>query len=96
MSMVWKVESAWDEYCNCTGRVLYFHKKENAEKLLRQWLVIEVEGWKSEGQDPTWWPGCKTWDDVLNYLVSNGGDSDIAWIDTVKFEDEEGENENEG
>ena len=96
MSTVWKVESAWDEYCNCTGQILYFHKKENAEKLLREWLKVETDNWKGEGQDPSWWPGCKTWDDVLNYLVSNGGDFDIAWIDTVKFEDEEGENENEG
>ncbi len=92
--MVWKVESAWDEYCNCTGQILYFHKKENAEKLLREWLKVEIDNWNGEGQDPSWWPGCETWDDVLNYLISNGGDSDIAWIDTVKFEDEE-ENENE-
>lgn len=68
---------------------MYFRKKENAQKRLREWLIAEIGTWKYEGQDPTWWPGCKTWDDVLDYLVSYGGDSDIAWIDTIHFEDEE-------
>lgn len=93
-NLVWKVEGAWDEFDNCPGQVLFFHKKENAQKFLRKWLTIETEIWKREAQDPTWWPGCKTWEDVVDYLVSHGGDSDVAWIDTVKFEDE-GENENE-
>lgn len=88
MSRAWKVESSWDGYCNCTGQILYFHKKENAEKLLREWLTIEVNSW-DEVIDFTWWPGCKTREDVVDYLVSHGGDKDIAWIDTVKFEDEE-------
>lgn len=95
MNLVWKVEGAWDEFDNCPGQVLFFHKKENAQKLLRQWLTIETEIWKREAQDPTWWPGCKTWEDVVNYLMSQGGDPDVAWIDTVKFEDEEEGNENE-
>ena len=88
-NLVWKVEGAWDEFDNCPGQVLFFHKKENAQKFLRKWLTIETEIWKREAQDPTWWPGCETWEDVVDYLVSHGGDSDVAWIDTVKFEDEE-------
>lgn len=93
-NLVWKVESAWDEYNNCPGQILYFRKKENAQKCLRKWLKTETEIWKREGQDPTWWPGCKTWNDALDYLVSHGGDSDVAWIDTIHFEDE-GEDKNE-
>lgn len=59
-NLIWKVESAWDEFDNCPGQVLFFHKKENAQKCLREWLTIETKIWKREGQDPTWWPGCKT------------------------------------
>lgn len=88
-NLVWKVEGAWDEFDNCPGQVLFFHKKENAQKWLREWLTIETKIWKREAQDPTWWPGCKTWEDVVNYLMSQGGDPNVAWIDTVKFEDEE-------
>lgn len=87
-NLVWKVEGAWDEFDNCPGQVLFFHKKENAQKLLWKWLTVETKIWEREGQDPTWWPGCKAWDDVVDYLMSQGGDPDVAWIDTVKFEDE--------
>lgn len=89
MSMVWKLEATWDEYENCPGQILYFHKKVNAQKRLREWLKAEIGTWKYEGKDPTWWPACKTWDDVIEWYVSRGGDSDVAWIDTIKFEDEE-------
>lgn len=95
-NLVWKVESAWDEFNNCPGQVLFFHKKENAQKCLREWLTVETKVWEREGQDPTRtrWPGCETREDVINYLMSQGGDANIAWIDTIKIEDE-GENENE-
>jgi hypothetical protein len=58
---IWKVESAWDEFDNCPGQVLYFHKKENAEKCLREWLTIEAKIWEREGLDAAClrWP-CKT------------------------------------
>lgn len=94
MATVWKVESAWDTYNNCPGQALFFHKKENAQKLLREWLTAETKKWQEEGQDPTWTAGCKTWEDVVNYLMFYGGDPDVAWLDTVEFEDE-GEDENE-
>ena len=51
-------------------------------------MTIETKIWKREAQDPTRWPGCKTWEDVVNYLMSQGGDANVAWIDTVRFEDE--------
>lgn len=94
MATVWKIEAAWDIYNNCPGQTLYFRKKENALKCLRKWLIAETKKWQEEGQDPTWTAGCKTWDDVVNYLMFYGGDPDVAWLDTVKFEDE-GEDENE-
>ena len=92
-NLVWKVESAWDEFDNCPGQVLFFHKKENAQKCLREWLTVETKIWERAGLDATRtrWPGCKTWEDVINYLISCGGDANIAWIDTIKIEDE-GEN----
>ena len=93
--LVWKVESAWDEFDNCPGQILYFHKKENAQKCLRKWLTVETKIWEREGLILTAvWPNCKTWEDVVDYLVAQGGDSDVAWIDTIKFEDE-GEDEDE-
>lgn len=88
MTTIWKVEYAFDEYDNEPGEVLYFHKKENAEKQLRQWITTETKIWEREGQDPAWWPNCKTWEDVIDYIMSRGGDPDVAWIDTIKFEDE--------
>lgn len=87
MTTIWKVEGAWDEFDNCPGQILYFHKKENAQKRLREWLTVETKIWERKGQNPTWWPNCETWDDVVDYLMSQGGDPDVAWIDTVKFED---------
>ena len=87
-NLVWKVESAWDKFNDCPGQVLFFHKKENAQKCLREWLTAETKIWERV-IPPTLWPGCKTWEDVVNYLVSQGGDANVAWIDTVKFEDEE-------
>ena len=89
MTTIWKVEAAWNEYDNEPGEILYFHKKENAEKRLRQLVTTETKIWEREGQDPTWWPNCKTWEDVINYIMSRGGDPGVAWIDTIKFEDEE-------
>lgn len=94
-NLVWKVESAWDEFDDCPGQILYFHKKENAQKCLREWLTVETKIWEREGQDPSWTSGCKTWEDIVDYLMSQGGDSDVAWIDTIKFEDEEEANKNE-
>lgn len=47
--MVWKVEAAWDNYNNCPGQILYFRKKENAQKRLREWLIAEIGTWKYEG-----------------------------------------------
>lgn len=87
-NLVWKIEAAWDEYNDCPGQILYFRKKENAQKCLREWLKVEINTWECEGQDPTWWPGCETWEDVIEWCVSRGGDPDVAWIDTIKFEDE--------
>lgn len=66
----------------------FFHKKENAEKRLRELLTTETKIWEREGLDPTWWPPCKTWENVVDYLMSQGGHPNVAWIDTIKFEDE--------
>lgn len=67
-NLVWKVESAWDEFDNCPGQVLFFHKKENAQKCLREWLTVETKIWEREGLDPTRtrWPDCKTFLKCLN------------------------------
>lgn len=88
-NLVWKVESAWDKYSNCPGQILYFRKKENAERLLRRWLKTEIEIWKRAGFSPCWIHSCETWEEVLEYLMSHGGHPNVAWIDTIKFEDEE-------
>lgn len=79
--MVWVVR----EYMSCLNHI--FQKKENAQKCLREWLTVETKIWERKGQNSTWWPNCETWDDVVDYLMSQGGDLDVAWIDTVKFED---------
>lgn len=91
MATIWKLEAAYNEYDECSGDILYFHKKENAEKVLRKWVKEETEYWKQEEQDPTWWPNCKTWDDVLEWYMSRSGDFDVAWIEPITFEDEEEE-----
>lgn len=93
-NLVWKVESAWDEYNNCRGQILYFHKKENAEKLLRKWLKVEIEIWKRAGFSSYWIHSCETWEEALEYLMSQGGHPEVGWIDTIRFEDE-GEDKNE-
>lgn len=85
---IWKVECIWNEYDNEPGEIWYFHKKENAEKRLRELLTTETKIWEREGLDPTWWPPCKTWENVVDYLMSQGGHPNVAWIDIIKFEDE--------